>query len=64
MISTRAKVLAAVVMAASFGVVLWRVDGWILPSVVAAVLLCVSAFLLSRPGSAVEARRRREKRNA
>ena len=61
-VSTRAKALAVTVMAASFVIVVWRVDGWPLPAFVALVLLCVAAFLLSRPGSAAEAQRRRAKR--
>ncbi|MEX0923114.1 MAG: YbaN family protein [Rhodovibrionaceae bacterium] len=58
-ISRRAKLLAVAVMAASFGFVLYRSEDWILPAAVAVVLLAVAAFLLSRPGSAAEARRRR-----
>lgn len=59
-VSKRAKALAVLVMAASFGVVLWRVEGWMLPAVVGGILLAVAAFLLTRPNSAAEARRRRD----
>ena len=58
-VSTRAKLLAVAVMAASFGFVLYRSEDWILPAVVGGILLAVAAFLLSRPGSAEEALRRR-----
>lgn len=61
-VSTRAKVVAVALMAVSFAVVTGRANGWILPAAVGAILLGVAAFLLSRPGSAAEAQRRRERR--
>lgn len=48
-IPTRAKLLAAAGMAASFGLILWRSDSWVLPAASAAVLLTVAAYVLTRP---------------
>ena len=47
-ISTRVKVAAILTMAASVAAVLMVSDGWILPTVVGAVLTAIAAFLLSR----------------
>lgn len=48
-IPPRAKVLAALGMAASWGLIVWRADGWLLPAVAGAVLLAVASYVLSRP---------------
>jgi uncharacterized membrane protein YbaN (DUF454 family) len=43
------KLLAVAGMAAGFGVILWRSNGWLLPAVAGAVILGAGAFVLSRP---------------
>ena len=48
-IPVRAKLLAVVGMGAGFGVVLWRSNGWIVPTIAGVIILGAGAFVLSRP---------------
>ena len=52
-IPVRAKVLAATMMAASFGIVtLFVADGWELPALLAAVMIPVCAWIITRASEA------------
>ena len=48
-VSTRAKWVACVFMAASWLIMLWQTEGWLVPVITGTIFVCVSAFLITRP---------------
>jgi uncharacterized membrane protein YbaN (DUF454 family) len=48
-ISARSKTVAVTAMAASWGIVAYTQEGWIVPTVVGAILIAVATYVLTRP---------------
>lgn len=50
-IPLKAKVLAVVMMSGSLAIIIAYGGGWILPTIVGAIMVCAAAFVISRPNA-------------